>query len=158
MRFKGIMRFLRLRPGRVGTRPTALSVLTAPFAYAFIAPLLMLDACLWLYQHVCFPVLRIAKVPRHRYIVFDRQRLTYLGPVRKLNSRYCAYADGLFAYAREIAARSEQYFCPIKHMRPPESPHSRYPYFAEYGSATSLRREGRRLRTALRHPGHEGGQ
>jgi hypothetical protein len=158
MRFRGIMRFLKLRPGRVSTRPTALSVLTAPFAYAFVVPLFMLDASLWLYQHVCFPVLRIAKVPRGRYIVFDRERLTYLGPVRKLSCRYCSYATGVMAYATEVLARSEQYFCPIKHMRPPESQHSRYAHFAEFGSASSLRREARRLRTALRHPGHEGGE
>ena len=157
MRFRGLKRLLGSRSSRISPRPAVAAVLAAPVAYAMIVPLLMLDASLWLYQHVCFPALRIAKVPRDRYIVFGRERLTYLGPVRKLSCRLCSYADGLFAYAREVAARSEQYFCPIKHMRPPESPHSRYSHFAEYGSAASLRREARRLRTALRHPGHEGG-
>lgn len=155
MRFRGLKRFLGSRSTRVSPRPTAFAVLASPVAYAMIVPLLMLDASLWLYQQICFPALRIAKVPRHRYVVFGRSRLTYLGPVRKVSCRYCSYASGLFAYAREVAARSEQYFCPIKHMRHPEAPHPRYAHFAEYGSAASLRREGPRLRTALRHPGHE---
>lgn len=129
--------------------------LAAPFAYALIVPFLMLDMSLWVYQHVCFPAFRIAKVPRGRYFSYDRGRLPYLGGSQRLSCLYCSYANGLIAYAREIGARTEQYFCPIKHLRVPESTHSRYSHFAEHGDAEAFQREKRRLRSALRHPAHE---
>jgi hypothetical protein len=28
-----------------------------------------------------------------------------------------AYANGVFAYVREVGSRTEQYWCPIKHAR-----------------------------------------
>jgi len=54
---------------------------------------------------------------------------------------YCGYANGLIAYVREIAARTEQYWCPIKHARPIPAPHARYRVFFEYGDARAYRQE-----------------
>ncbi len=37
--------------------------------------------------------------PRGAHFTFDRHRLGYLNLIEKLNCDYCAYANGLFAYA-----------------------------------------------------------
>jgi len=47
-------------------------------------------------------------------VVFDRAGLAYLNALEKLNCAYCSYGNGVIAYAREVAARTEQYWCPIK--------------------------------------------
>jgi len=39
------------------------------------------------------------------------------------------YENGLAGYFREIAARTEQYWCPIKHARRIKAAHGRYPRF-----------------------------
>jgi hypothetical protein len=44
-------------------------------------------------------------VRRSTYIVIDRQNLAYLNAIEKANCVYCGYANGVFAYVREIAGR-----------------------------------------------------
>jgi hypothetical protein len=66
--------------------------------------------------------------------------LAYLNPIEKLNCLYCAYANGVFAYTTEIAARTEQYWCPIKHALRMKGVHSRYQHFFDYGDAEGYRR------------------
>jgi hypothetical protein len=112
-----------------------LVILTAPFIYALIVPLVLLDLCVSLYQAVCFPVYGIPKAKRADYFVFDRHHLAYLNALEKLNCAYCSYANGLIAYVREIAARTEQYWCPIKHARRVVGSHPRYLTFDDYGNA-----------------------
>jgi len=48
--------------------------------------------------------------------------------------------------AREIAARTEQYWCPIKHARRLYGAHDRYPAFFEHGDAEAFRQGLERLR------------
>lgn len=119
-------------------RPGA--VLTAPLIYLGIVPFLMLDLFLSTYQAVCFPIYGIPKVNRGRYITIDRVKLQYLNGVEKLNCLYCSYANGLAAYFCEIAARTEQHWCPIKHSHPVPLPHSRYRRFFDYGDAEDYRK------------------
>lgn len=121
-----------------GARP--LIVVTAPVIYSIIIPLVLLDLFVTLYQLVCFPVYRIEKVRRADFIILDHQHLAYLNALEKLNCAYCSYANGLIAYVREIAARTERYWCPIKHARRLAGPHPHYPEFAEYGDAETYRR------------------
>jgi hypothetical protein len=92
-----------------------------------------------IYHAVCFPVYRIPKVRRSDYIVIDRHALPYLNLIEKLNCVYCGYFNGLIAYVQEIAARTEQYWCPIKHARKVAALHSRYQHFLEYGDAQAYR-------------------
>jgi len=61
-----------------------------------------------------------------------------------------ASTSELIAYIREVVARSEQYWCPIKHGRRVRAPHPLYPLFAEYGNAAGYRRRGPELRAALK--------
>jgi hypothetical protein len=91
------------------------------------------------YQAVCFPIYGIPKVKRENYIVFDRQYLNYLNLIEKINCAYCSYFNGLIAYIQEIAARTEQYWCPIKHARRISKLHSRYQKFLSYGDAEAYR-------------------
>ena len=123
----------KLLPYLFGANP--LVMLTAPVIYAGIVPFLLLDLFVSIFQAVCFPIYGIAKVKRADYLVFDRHHLAYLNALEKLNCAYCSYANGLIAYTREIAARTQQYWCPIKHARRVIGSHARYALFDDYGDA-----------------------
>ncbi|GAB6113253.1 hypothetical protein [Desulfomicrobium salsuginis] len=116
-------------------------VLTIPIIWFALIPAMFLDVFVMLYQVICFPVYGIPLVRRSDYIVLDRHRLKYLNWVEKCNCMYCGYFNGLMAYLREIAGRTEQYWCPIRHARLPKSTHSRYDRFVDYGDAEGYRRE-----------------
>jgi hypothetical protein len=47
---------------------------------------------------------------------------------------YCSYVNGVFAYAVEIGARTERYWCPIKSAHKPKFAHGWYKDFADYGN------------------------
>ena len=126
-----------------------LVILTAPVIYALIVPLVLLDLLVSVYQAVCFPVYGIPKVRRADYFVFDRHHLAYLNAIEKLNCAYCSYANCLIAYVREIAARTEQYWCPIKHARRVIGSHPRYAAFDDYGDAEGYQARAAQLRDAL---------
>lgn len=111
-----------------------LNILTVPVIWFCIIPALFLDLVATIYQQICFRVYGIPRVKRVDYIVIDRQSLSYLNPIEKLNCTYCGYFNGLIAYVQEMAGRTEQYWCPIKHARKLASRHSRYHKFVEYGN------------------------
>jgi len=109
------------------------NVVSAPIIYSMIVPLFLLDLSMTIYQRLCFPLYGVPRVARSRYVVIDRHRLHYLNLIEKLNCVYCGYANGVIAYAREITARTEQYWCPIKHARMVLGSHSRYAEFLDFG-------------------------
>jgi len=111
------------------------NLITGPIIYSMIVPMAILDLCVSFYQAACFPIYGVAKVRRDDYIVFDRQQLEYLNFVEKFHCTYCAYGAGLVAYVAEIVARTEEYFCPIKHARKMLGTHARYARFLDYGDA-----------------------
>jgi hypothetical protein len=137
----------KLLPYLVGANP--LVMLVSPVIYAGIVPLLLLDLFVSIYQAICFPVYGIAKVKRADYFVFDRHHLAYLNALEKLNCAYCSYVNGLIAYAREIIARTEQYWCPIKHARRVSGTHARYALFDDYGDGENYQARLAELREAL---------
>jgi hypothetical protein len=114
-------------------------VLTAPVIYSLILPLVILDLSVSLYQAICFPAYGVEKVRRRDYFTFDRGHLAYLNALEKLNCAYCSYANGLIAYVREIAGRTEQHWCPIKHARRVIAAHEQYLDFVGYGEAEAYR-------------------
>jgi hypothetical protein len=116
-----------------------LNILTAPVIWFCLVPAVFLDLVATIYQIICFPVYEIPKVRRDDYIVIDRQALNYLNALEKLNCMYCGYFNGLIAYVQEIAARTEQYWCPIKHARKIGNIHSRYNKFFEFGDGRQYR-------------------
>ena len=117
-----------------------LSVITAPVIWFCVVPAVFMDVVVTFYQFVCFPVYGIPKVERKDYILLDRSHLHYLNSIEKLNCAYCAYVNGLIAYVQEIAGRTEQYWCPIKHAIRVKTMHSRYRYFIDYGDAEEYRK------------------
>ena len=134
----GLFRFLRH-----SRLPVAL---TAPVIYAGWIPFLLLDLFVTVYQSVCFPIYRIPRVRRADYLVFDREALPYLNIIEKFNCLYCSYGNGVAAYTREVAARTEQYWCPIKHARRIRAAHDRYPNFFDHGDAEAFQQGLDRLR------------
>jgi len=125
------------------------NLITGPIIYGMIVPLLVLDFFISFYQAACFPIYGVTKVHRGDYLVFDRQYLEYLNFYEKFHCSYCAYATGLIAYATEIVARTEQYFCPIKHARKMLGTHARYPRFLAYGDAADYEARLEEFRVAL---------
>ncbi len=111
------------------------NILSAPFIYSMIVPLVLLDVSITIYQSICFSLYRITKVKRSAYIVVDRYKLKHLNSIERFNCLYCGYGNGVLAYATEVAARTEQYWCPIKHARKIIGVHSRYHDFIDYGDA-----------------------
>jgi len=127
-----------------GARPAI--IITAPAIYALVVPLVLLDMFVAVYQTLCFPVYGIPRVHRRDYLAFDRGHLLYLNALERLNCEYCAYANGVLAYVREVASRTEEYWCPIKHARRVLGTALRYGGFVDYGDADAYRHELNRLR------------
>jgi len=134
----GLWRYLSRAPIRY--------MLSAPIIYGMIFPLVILDLSVTIYQQICFRAYGIPRVGRSGYMVIDRHHLGYLNGIEKLNCFYCSYANGLMAYAREIAARTEQFWCPIKHAQKIHDPHHRESKFFNYGDDEAWRHGFKRLR------------
>lgn len=143
-------RKLRLGLAKFFSRTSLAVVLTAPVIYSLIVPLLIVDAWVSAYQAICFRGYRIPRVSRRDYIAFDRSRLGYLNLIQALNCAFCAYANGVIAYVREVSSRTEQYWCPIKHAVKLSAPHRRYYEFLEYGDAEGYRARLDEFRARLR--------
>lgn len=142
----GILTFLRRSP--------LAALVAAPAVYGLIVPLALLDLRVTLYLWVCFPAWGMARPRPAGYIILDRHRLAYLNGVEKLNCVYCGYANGVIAYTREAASRTEQYWCPIKHALRVRSPHRRYRVFVDYGDAQGFRDRLETLRADVRKERH----
>lgn len=127
-----------------------LYVVTAPVIYSLILPFAVVDLWVSLYQAVCFRVYGVPQVPRGRYMIFDRTGLPYLNALEKLNCAYCSYVNGVIAYVREVSARTEQYWCPIKHTRRLMGAHGRYAGFGDFGDGEAYREALEASRRALR--------
>lgn len=137
----GVLRWL------VRDRPQ--NLITGPLIYGMAVPMLMMDVCVTFYQWVCFPIYGITRVRRGDYLVFDRRHLGYLNAIEKFHCTYCEYGNGLMAYMTEVLARTEQYFCPIKHAHKILGTHGRYNRFLEYGEAEAYEAKLEEFRVAL---------
>ena len=70
--------------------------------------------------------------------------------IEKFNCVYCGYANGLIEYVREIAARTEQYWCPVKHAQRKAHDHRLSERFVDYGDAEAYSRRLEGLRNELK--------
>ena len=134
-----IHREIKTRASRYFVDANPLMILSAPAIYSLIIPIALVDLWVMAYQAVCFPIYKIPKVRRRDYLVFDRHHLAYLNIIEKINCAYCSYANGAIAFVREVAARTEIYWCPIKHARRVLGPHPHYQGFADFGDADAFR-------------------
>lgn len=140
---------------RVAVLPWLLSskirhILSIPFIYSMIIPIAFIDLTITCYQHVCFRLFNIARVKRSKYVVVDRHQLSYLNAIEKFNCLYCGYGNGVISYSREVIARTEQYWCPIKHARKVVGTHRRYRNFVSYGDGDNYGSQLIKLRDELR--------
>ena len=128
------------------SRSSLLNIMSVPFIWSCIIPAVFLDISISIYQFVCFKIYNIPEVKRSKYIIIDRRYLHHLNIIEKINCFYCEYFNGLIAYIQEIAARTEQYWCPIKHARRVAVMHSRYYKFLEYGECQDYQNKLENLR------------
>lgn len=140
---------------RVAVFPWLLSskmrhILSIPFIYGMIIPIAFIDITITCYQHIAFRLYNISRVKRSKYIVMDRNQLSYLNAIQKFNCLYCGYGSGVLNYTREVVARTEQYWCPIKHARKVVGTHRRYRNFVAYGDAENYGSQLIKLRDELR--------
>ena len=124
-------------------------IVSSPLIYSLIVPFVLMDIAVTIYQQVCFRIYGIPMVQRKDHIVMDRQHLAYLNLIEKINCVYCGYSNGLIAYVREIAARTEQYWCPVKHTRRTTDPHHLMQAFSDYGDAEHYQARMAELRQEL---------
>jgi hypothetical protein len=117
------------------------TVLVAPIIYSMVLPIFLFDLVVSVYQHTCFRVYKIPLVKRKEYFSIDRHHLGYLNTLEKFNCVYCGYGNGVAAYTKEIIARTELFWCPIKHAARVKDPHSRYYNFFEYGDAEGYKND-----------------
>jgi hypothetical protein len=145
-----VHRKLRVGMTKFLARSPIATILVSPVIYSMVLPILLVDIWASLYQAICFRVYRIPQVRRSDFVVIDRERLAYLNWIEALNCVYCDYGNGALAYVREIASRTEQYWCPIKHALKITDPHQRYYQFLEYGDADGYRDRLDQFRDQLR--------
>jgi ElaB/YqjD/DUF883 family membrane-anchored ribosome-binding protein len=122
---------------------------TAPIIGLCMIAATVMDLVVSLYQFSCFPVYGIPKVRRSEYIIVDRQYLSYLNPLEKISCVLCGYFNGVIAYVQEVAARTEQHWCPVKHARKMMALHSRYENFIDYGDAVGYRKDFEKVRNSF---------
>lgn len=125
------------------------NLITGPIIYGMVVPMLLMDLLVTLYQWTCFPIYGITKVRRSDYIVFDRHQLGFLNLIEKFHCTYCEYGNGLMGYIVEILARTEEYFCPIKHAHKVLGTHTRYKRFLAYGDAADYEKKLEAFRVGL---------
>jgi hypothetical protein len=125
-------------------------IFSAPVIYSLFIPFILIDVTVTLYQHTCFRIYGIPRVKRSDYLVIDRQHLAYLNLIEKINCSYCGYVNGLIEYTRVVAARTEQYWCPIKHSRRTPEPHQLMDNFVDYGDADKYKKRLNQLRKQLK--------
>ena len=117
-------------------------MLSMPFIWAMIVPLVFLDITLYIYQQVVFYLYDLEYIKRSKHIKIDRHKLDYLDPREKLNCIFCGYGTGVIAYAAAIIAQTELYWCGIKHAKDPEfvAP-DHHQKFAEYNNKKNFDRK-----------------
>ncbi len=137
----GLFRYLAEAP--------MLYVITAPVIYSVVIPALLLDLFVMTYQAINFRVYKIPRVRRRDYLVFDRHYLGYLNVIEKINCMYCSYFNGLMAFVTEVAARTELFWCPIKHAKKVAYRHRYYHQFLDYGNQENYHQVIQKIRKEI---------
>jgi hypothetical protein len=83
--------------------------------WSMLPVFMLLHLSVWIYQHIYFSIFDIPKISIRDYVTFDRFRLRRLNIVQKSGCVYCAYGNGIAAWLKAVANRTEVYSCAIKH-------------------------------------------
>ena len=100
----------------VGRKNLIYAIIFAPVFYMMILPLSLLDIFTVIFQAIIFPICGLEKTKRSQYVHLDRGKVKHLPFIDRFHCNYCGYANGVLAWAREVAHRVEHYWCPIKHL------------------------------------------
>ncbi len=114
-----------------------------------LIPFVLLDILVSVYQQICFRIYSIPLVRRADFLILDRPHLAYLNAIEKVNCLYRSYCNGLLEYVQEVAAHTEQYWCPIKHARRSPDPRQLEDCFVDYGDIQAYRAKLEALRRQL---------
>jgi hypothetical protein len=130
---------------RTKTKQILKYLLSAPFIYGMVIPTVFMHICIEIYHQICFRLYGIPCVNMKKYFIFDRALLPYLNLLEKVNCFYCSYFNCLISYIREIAARTERFWCPIKHAKNMQDPHDHYQNFTDYNDAENTRENWKKM-------------
>ena len=138
-----VHRAIKTRVSRYLSQANPLIMLTAPAHDSLLIPIALLDIFVIIIRQPAFQYTKKNPTSSRRrdYLIFDRHHLAYLNIIEKINCAYCSYANGAISFAREVAARTEVYWCPIKHARRILGPHPHYQGFADFGDADEYRKQ-----------------
>ena len=108
--------------------------------FSILPWLMMVDILAEIYHQIGFRLCHMPLIDRSKYIRIDRHRLEHLNIIDKVGCAYCGYANGLVMYLSEIAARTELYWCAIKHQKEAEFMQQEHQQeFLEYGDEEGFR-------------------
>lgn len=116
-------------------------LVSMPFIYGVVIPLMIFHVALEIYHQVAFRLYGIPLVKSSEYFTYERRFLPYLNWLEKLDCLYCSYYNNFIRYAAEIGGRTELYWCPIKYSRRINHPHSQYKHFVDYLDAEGFRKK-----------------
>jgi hypothetical protein len=100
---------------RLHKRKVLQHVVTAILLMMLLPFIVLFDIFAELYHRIGFRLCNIPLINRRKYIKIDRHKLKYLNWFDKLACMYCGYANGFSKYIVEMASRTENYWCAIKH-------------------------------------------
>ncbi len=124
--------------------------ITIPSILIMVVPAFILDIAASIYQTLNFRAYEIPLVERKKYIFIDRHSLMYLNFMEKFFCVYCGYFNGVMQYVSEIAARTEEFWCPIKHSKKVGFKHKRYENYLEYGDSADYHAKRKEIRLKMR--------
>ena len=102
------------------------------------------------YQMINFPVYKIPKVKRSKYIIIDRHHLRHLNFMEKIFCVFCGYVNGVIQYCAEIGSRTEEFWCPIKHSKRTGYEHKRYDKYLDYDDSKEYHQKRKNIRLQMR--------
>lgn len=124
-------------------------LLSTPFIYGMIVPMLFFHILIEIYHRVCFYLYDMEYIDYRNHFRFDRHRIGGISPLQKFNCIYCEYGNGLASFTKEVIGKTEAFWCPIKHEDSPESPHAYYQQFMEYGNGRNFEEKRETVREKL---------
>ncbi len=121
-------------------------IISSPFIYGVFIPAMLMHAVIEIYQQVCFRIYGIPLVNPKDYFIYERRHLQYLNWFEKVNCYYCSYFNCLVSYLKEIGARTERYWCPLKYNIALKDKHSQYDKFIDDADDKGLKKKWEELR------------
>ena len=111
-------------------RALLLQLIAALAIWSTLPAVVFIHCYLWLYQQVYFSIYAMPKARFRDYCIVDRHKLRKLNWCQKLACMYCGYANGVAAWVKVIANRTEVYSCAIKHSVAKEGQEHQKDFFA----------------------------